>query len=157
MRTDRLWTTVATAALALGLALPAAAADDHVMLAPDAIVWQAAPAVLPSGAEAAVLFGDPAEDGLFALRVKMPEGYAIAPHTHPAIEAVTVISGTLRFGMGETADHAQAEPLPAGSFFAMPPGTAHFVFADEETVIQVSTNGPWGLTYVNPKDDPRTQ
>ncbi len=34
---------------------------------------------------------------------------------------------------------------------------AHFVFADEETVIQISTNGPWGLTYVDPKDDPRTQ
>jgi hypothetical protein len=26
---------------------------------------------------------------------------------------------------------------------------------EEETVIQISTVGPWGLTYVNPKDDPR--
>jgi hypothetical protein len=24
-------------------------------------------------------------------------------------------------------------------------------------VIQINTNGPWGLTYVDPKDDPRTQ
>jgi hypothetical protein len=157
MRTDRLCTAVATAALALGLALPAVAADEHVMLAPDAIVWQAAPAVLPPGAEAAVLFGNPAEEGLFALRLKLPEGYAVAPHTHPAIEAVTVISGTLRLGMGETADHAKAEPLPAGSFFGLQPGMPHFVFVDEETVIQISTNGPWGLTYVDPKDDPRTQ
>jgi quercetin dioxygenase-like cupin family protein len=157
MRTDRFCTTIATAALALGLALPAVAADEHVMVTPDAIAWQAAPAALPSGAEAAVLFGNPAEEGLFALRVKMPEGYAIPPHTHPAIEAVTVISGTLRFGMGETADRAKAEPPTAGTFFAMPPGTPHFVFADEETVIQISTNGPWGLTYVDPKDDPRTQ
>jgi hypothetical protein len=45
--------------------------------------------------------------------------------------------------------------LPAGSFFALPPGTAHYVFIDEETVVQISTVGPWGLTYVNPKDDPR--
>lgn len=157
MRTDRFCTAMATAALALGLALPAVAADEHVMLAPDAIVWKSASAALPPGAEAAVLYGDPAAEGLFALRVKMPEGYAIAPHMHPAIEAVTVISGTLRLGMGETADHAKTQPLPAGTFFAMPPGTAHFVFADEETVIQVNTNGPWGLTYINPKDDPRTQ
>ena len=28
-------------------------------------------------------------------------------------------------------------------------------FIDEETVIQISTVGPWGLTYVNPEDDPR--
>jgi quercetin dioxygenase-like cupin family protein len=157
MRTDRLCTAVATAALALGLALPAVAADDHVMLAPDEIVWQAAPAVLPPGAEAAVLFGNPAEEGLFALRLKLPEGYAVPPHTHPVIEAVTVISGAFRLGMGETADPAKAEPLPAGSFFGLPPGTPHFVFVDEETVIQISTNGPWGLTYVDPKDDPRTQ
>jgi quercetin dioxygenase-like cupin family protein len=157
MRTDRFCTTVAIAALMLGFALPAVAADEHVMLAPDEIVWQAAPAALPSGAEAAVLFGDPTEEGLFALRLKLPEGYAVPPHTHPVIEAVTVISGSFRLGMGETADPAKAEPLPAGSFFGLPPGTAHFVFVDEETVIQISTNGPWGLTYVDPKDDPRTQ
>ena len=27
--------------------------------------------------------------------------------------------------------------------------------ADEETVLQLNSNGPWGLTYVNEKDDPR--
>jgi hypothetical protein len=32
---------------------------------------------------------------------------------------------------------------------------AHYVFFDEETVFQISTVGPWGLTYLNPKDDPR--
>ncbi len=71
------------------------------------------------------------------------------------IEVVTVISGTFKLGMGEAADESAATALPAGSFFALPPGMAHFVYIDEETVIQISTNGPWGLTYVNPKDDPR--
>jgi hypothetical protein len=32
---------------------------------------------------------------------------------------------------------------------------AHYVFADGDTVIQINSTGPWGLTYVNPKDDPR--
>ena len=32
---------------------------------------------------------------------------------------------------------------------------SHFVYTDEETVIQINTVGPWGLAYVNPKDDPR--
>ena len=69
---------------------------------------------------------------------------------------VTVISGTFRLGMGETADKAKAKALPAGSFFALSPGMAHFAYADEDTVIQLNSTGPWALNYVNPKDDPRT-
>jgi hypothetical protein len=52
---------------------------------------------------------------------------------------------TFRLGMGETADQSKAQPLPAGSFFALRPGMAHHVFIDEDTVIQISTNGPWDL------------
>jgi quercetin dioxygenase-like cupin family protein len=111
--------------------------------------------VLPPGAEAAVLFGDPSKEGYFVLRLKFPAGYSVAPHTHPVDEVVTVISGTFHEGMGETFDRRNAQAWPAGSFFARPPGMAHYVFMEEETVIQISTNGPWGLTYVNPKDDPR--
>ena len=107
------------------------------------------------GAEFAVLFGDPSKEGLFAMRLKLPKGYEIPPHSHPKPEVVTVISGTFRLGMGETADQSKAQTLPAGSFFAFPPGMAHYASADGETVVQISTNGPWGLTYVNPKDDPR--
>ena len=110
--------------------------------------------MLPPGAEAAVLFGDPSKEGFFVLRLKLPEGYSVAPHTHPVDEVLTVISGMFRMGMGETADQRKAQPLPAGSFFALPPGTAHYVFIDEETVVQISTVGPWGLTYVNPKEAP---
>jgi quercetin dioxygenase-like cupin family protein len=92
---------------------------------------------------------------LFALRLKLPKGYRIPPHTHPKPEVVTVISGTFRLGMGETADESKAKPLPAGSFFALSPGMAHFAAADDDTVIQLNSTGPWSLTYVNPKDDPR--
>ena len=102
-----------------------------------------------------MLYGDPAAEGLFALRLKLPAGYRIAPHTHPKPEVVTVISGALRLGMGETADEGAAQALSPGDFFAMAPGMAHYVFADEETVVQLNSNGPWGITYVNPADDPR--
>ena len=37
----------------------------------------------------------------------------------------------------------------------MPVGMQHFGFFDQETVVQINTIGPWGLTYVNEKDDPR--
>ena len=147
---------LATAALALALPASVAVAQDaHTIVAPDQIKWGPAPDVLPPGAEAAVLFGDPSKEGLFALRVKLPAGYAIPPHTHPTIEAVTVISGAFKLGMGEVADPSAAETLPAGSFFALPADNPHFASVDEETIVQISTTGPWGLTYVNPADDPR--
>lgn len=126
----------------------------HTMVAPNDIKWAPAPKMLPAGAEAAVLFGDPTKEGLFALRLKVPAGYAIPPHTHPAYEVVTVISGATNLGMGKTADPGATKALPAGSFFALPPGMAHYVYFDEETVVQVTTNGPWGIKYVNPADDP---
>jgi quercetin dioxygenase-like cupin family protein len=125
------------------------------MVSPDQIKWGPAPDVLPPGAELAVLYGDPSKEGLFAMRLKLPAGYAVPPHTHPVDEAVTVISGTFQLGMGETADKNAATALSDGSLFVLPPGMAHFAFTDEETVVQISTNGPWGLTYVNPEDDPR--
>jgi quercetin dioxygenase-like cupin family protein len=130
-------TLIAVVALT-GAASTAAAEsmDGHTIVAPQEIKWDPAPAVLPPGAEAAVLFGDPSKEGLFALRLKLPAGYHVPPHTHPVDEVVTVISGTFALGMGETADQSKAQTLPAGSFFALPPGTAHYVFIDEETTIQ---------------------
>jgi quercetin dioxygenase-like cupin family protein len=102
-----------------------------------------------------VLYGDPAKEGLFAFRLKVPKDYQIPPHTHPKPEIVTVISGTARLGMGTTADREKAQVLPAGSFFALTPGSAHYFFADENTVIQLNSTGPWGIDYVDAKDDPR--
>jgi len=147
-------------AIAVAAPIPTATADtmdEHKVVSPQQIKWAPAPAAIPPGAEAAVLYGDPSKEGLFALRLKLPTGYHIPPHMHPKPEVVTVISGTFRLGMGETADQSKGQPLPAGSFFALAPGMAHYAFADEDTVIQLNSTGPWSLTYVNPADDPRQQ
>ena len=142
----------AVAAACVASTAPAYTMEGHTIVPPQEVKWGPPPGVLPPGAEAAVLFGDPSEDGLFVLRLKLPAGYSVAPHTHPVDEVITVISGTFRMGMGETADQHKAQPLPAGSFFALPPDTAHYVYTAEETVVQISTVGPWGLTYINSKD-----
>lgn len=130
-------------------------APAHKIVSSQEIKWTPGPASVPPGAELAVLHGDPGKEGLFVMRLKLPKGYQIPPHTHTAMEVVTVISGTFRLGMGETADSGKARPLPAGSFFALSPGMAHYATADEDTVVQISTNGPWNIVYVSPKDDPR--
>jgi quercetin dioxygenase-like cupin family protein len=127
----------------------------HTVIPVDEVTWAPGPASIPPGSEAAVLYGDPGKEGLFALRVKLPASYAIAPHSHPKPEVVTVISGTFKLGTGDTADESQTVALPAGSFFAFEPGMTHYVFTDEETVVQINSLGPWGIDYVNPEDDPR--
>ena len=144
--------------LLAGAALTAVAATpapmpQHTAVTPSEIAWGPAPPSLPPGAQAALLYGDPAKAAPFALRLKLPKGYRIAPHTHPAPEIITVISGTFR--LATAADHGMTKPLPAGSFVAMEPGLVHQAGADEETVVQLNSTGPWAITYVNPSDDPR--
>jgi len=149
-------------ALVLGLPLALAftpvfaqAMDDHKVVMPQEIPWTSAPAILPPGAQVALLYGDPSKEGIFVMRLRFPAGYKVAPHTHPAAEIVTVLSGALHLGTGETVDTSKVQVLPAGTFFAFKPGMAHFASTTEETVLQISTTGPWGVDYVNPKDDPR--
>jgi quercetin dioxygenase-like cupin family protein len=129
--------------------------SEHTIIAPEEMKWGSGPEALPPGAEAVVLYGDPSKEGLFALRLKVPKGYHIPPHSHAKPEIVTVISGEARLGMGDTADEAKTQKLGQGSFMAMPPETKHYVYVDQETVVQLNSVGPWEVNYVNPKDDPR--
>jgi hypothetical protein len=72
------------------------------------------------------------------------------------VERVTVLSGNFLLGKGENMNKANTERLEAGSYTSMPPGMVHFVFIEGETVVQISTVGPWEINYVNPEeDDPR--
>jgi uncharacterized protein (TIGR02246 family) len=119
------------------------------------IVWRDGPPSLPPGAKMAVLEGDPMQPGPFTLRLKVPTGYRIPPHFHPVIEHVTVVSGAFSVGKGEQWDDSKLVRLDAGDFIHMPPGERHFARATGETVLQLHSTGPWGITYVNPQDDPR--
>lgn len=139
-------------------ATPAAASStQHGMFRPDQISWKPGPPSLPPGAKFAVLEGDPSKAGYFAMRIVFPDGYRIPPHWHPGIERLTIMSGTFRLGMGEKFDPAVAESLPAGTYTFMPPGMRHYAWAEGETTVQLATQGPWGVTYVNPADDPRAK
>lgn len=125
------------------------------ILPPD-ITWGPAPAVFPPGARMAVLRGNPATAAEFTVRLWMPDGYRIPPHTHPTDENVTVISGTFRAGMGEHFRPDSMLALRPGGFVTAPAGHAHFAMAHGETVVQVHALGPFALTYVNPADAPRS-
>jgi quercetin dioxygenase-like cupin family protein len=119
------------------------------------IKWGPAPAVFPPGAEMAVMQGSPAGTDLFTVRLRFPDGYKIAPHTHPTDENVTVISGTFRVGMGTTVDAKSTMALGPGGFVTAPANQAHYAAAQGVTVVQVHALGPFAMTYVNPADAPR--
>jgi quercetin dioxygenase-like cupin family protein len=127
-------TTAAGAALAAGTAAP-------VILSPDNLHWvaQTGPA---KGTWNAVLTGNPAKSGTSIIRVKMPDGYTNRPHYHAHAEYITVISGTLLFGTGNTIDTSKAKTIPAGSFIMVPAGVHHWSMAKGTTIEQVGGEGP---------------
>lgn len=140
--------------LALGQQTPQNGAAVSIST-PDAVEWQPGPGSLPAGASFAVIEGDPSQEGTFAMRLRMPDGYTIPPHFHPEIERITVIDGTFLVGMGEEIDPEAFTELEAGSFATIQPGHRHYACTDGEVTIQLNGEGPWQLTYVNPEDDPR--
>lgn len=120
-----------------------------------AIKWGPAPPFFPAGARFAVLQGDPGQAGVYTVRLEMPAGYTIRPHTHPTDEHVTVVSGSLSLGMGDAVDLKSSTTLSAGGFITAPAQAHHWAMAKGTTVVQVHGEGPFVITYINPKDDPR--
>src|SRR3984957_21291173 len=120
-----------------GLAFTSAAHDhahEKNAFTPETIPWGPAPPVVRHGAQFAVLEGDPtASTGDFTIRLKMPDGFRIAPHWHPNRENVTIISGTFEVGMGDTFEPNTMKAFQTGSFAFLDPNMHHFAMAHGET------------------------
>jgi len=129
--------------------------EQHHVMSPSDLKWGEMPPGLPAGAKMAVLNGDPTKAGSFTVRMQAPAGYKIQPHTHPTTERLTVISGTVRLGMGDKFDEAATEEMSAGSYVVLPSGMSHFVSITSDSVVQIDSEGPFQINYVNPADDPR--
>ena len=141
--------------LAAALVLVPTAASSQMNSAD--LKWGPAPAAFPKGARFAVLSGDPTKEGMSTIRLRFPAGYAVAPHNHPTDELVTVISGQLFLGMGDMVNRAKAKKLVAGGYAVAPAKMNHYGFTRSGTTVQVTFHGPFAMTYVNPKDDPRNR
>lgn len=117
--------------------------------------WGPAPPGLPKGAKLTVLSGNPEKEGLFTIRVKFPPGYSVPPHHHPSDELVTVIQGQLALGMGDKVDRAKMKTLNSGGYAVAAKEMNHYVTTRTGGIVQITSNGPFQIIYVNPKDDPR--
>lgn len=141
---------------AMLIAPPRRSPQQPMTLVPaQAITWRDGPASLQAGVKLALLEGDPAQPGVFTMRLKFPDGFQVRPHWHTQMEHATVIAGVLHIGMGEIFDRQATSAMPAGSFGFWPAGTRHFAWMEGETILQLHGQGPWTITYVHPADDPR--
>ena len=129
---------------------------DHVMVTPAELKWADAPS-LPPGAKVTLIEGQVDQPVPFTLRLQFPADYQLPAHWHPSTEHVTVLSGAINMGRGDTLDKANTTSLSTGSFVIVPPNTNHFLWTAEEATVQVHGVGPVAITYVNPADDPRTK
>ena len=140
--------------LVVALPLLVAGAAAQAKTAPAALKWGPAPPSLPSGAQMAVVSGDPGKAGMFVVELQMPANYAVPPHFHPTDETVKVLSGKVHYGMNDKL-MTSATTLTAGNAVTMKAKMHHWVHAPGAATLQVSGMGPFAITYVNPKDDPR--
>lgn len=131
--------------------------EEPIILQAGEIEWKDGPASFEQGSQYAIIEGDPGEAGLFNMRLKLPDGFIISPHTHPNVERVTILSGTFKLGHGTNVTEDATTTLTAGGYFSMPPGMVHFAIAEGETIVQLKSIGPWQINYVNPEDDPRNR
>jgi quercetin dioxygenase-like cupin family protein len=140
--------------LAVAVLLAASATTTQAQKAAK-LSWGPAPPFLPAGAKFALVSGDPGKSGPFEIELSMPDGYVIPPHFHPTDETVVVKSGHFRFGVGDKIDRKAEKTMTAGQSGTLKTPMHHWARAQGRTVVAVSGNGPFLITYVTPSDDPR--
>jgi quercetin dioxygenase-like cupin family protein len=150
---------IAAGAILFSVGLLVHAQKTHVLADPKEANWGPAPPMLPSGAQMAILSGDPTKPAPYVVRLKFPANYAIPAHTHPTDEHVVVVSGAVTWGMGNKLmkGAASARTLPVGGFALMPADVPHFAYTMEESTVVLFGQGPVEFKYVNPSDDPRSR
>jgi ketosteroid isomerase-like protein/quercetin dioxygenase-like cupin family protein len=136
-------------------AAPKPPAGTHATVPPSSLTWGDPPPGLPAGMRSAIVYGDPTQGQPYVIRAQLPANYRIPPHWHPTLENITVLSGTVALGMGDTLDEAAMQDVPAGGFATVPADMRHSFMAKTAATIQVHGMGPFAITYVNPSDDPR--
>ena len=140
--------------LATALLLSIRRADAHEVASPKAPHWTPA-TLFPPGALLAVLSGDPALPGQTTAALTLPDGYRVPRHFHPMGERIEVRQGTLLVVMVEGVDGRKTDTLRTGDTAFTPAGAHHYWVARGPTVVALTFDGPYTITYVNAYEAPR--
>jgi hypothetical protein len=119
----------------------------HVVHAED-MPWQPCPPNLPGGCEMAILEGSPKSNDLFTIRFKINGAFIMPAHTHPKDERVTVLQGKAYVAFGKGATKEDATVFVPGDYYVNAKNEIHTVWADENTIIQITGIGPWEAHFV---------
>ena len=119
----------------------------HVVRAND-IKWIPCPPNLPEGCEMAILEGHPKSNNLFTVRFKLSGEFVMPPHTHPKDERVTILQGNAYVAFGKNASKEDAKVFGSGDYYVNARNAIHTVWADSDTVIQITGIGPWEAHFV---------
>ena len=104
--------------------------------------------IAPMSQDVEVLYGDPNAVGEpFVMRIRELPGGIIPPHKHPVDEHITVLQGTLYFGVGEKFDRAAMKELKAGGYAFIPKGSTMFGYTSEAAIVQVHGVGPFHIHW----------
>ena len=142
--------TTAGQANAVSASVASSTGGDHSLINGQEIQWGDTPPCFLPGAKLAVIQGNPfATEGEWAVRLIFPDGYVVDPHWHPTDENVTVLSGTLLFGMGTQFDERAMTAYGKGGFFTARANHPHYVRARGRTEIQLHGLAPFALHYLD--------
>ena len=133
------------AAGVVGPVPPASSLDPKVlkMLLPEDIQWR--PAEGLPGTEAAVLVGNPAQEGFYIVLNRFSPGNFSRPHFHDNDRYIMVVSGTWWVDTGGTFDPNETVPMKAGTFVTHPGREVHYDGAragSEGAIVMIFGQGP---------------
>jgi hypothetical protein len=155
MKASHLPIAVVLVSFLIPLSTSWAQSDGHRMIMPSDLKWEDVSS-LPPGAKIAVIEGPMDKEVPFTVRIKFPPNYDLPAHWHPGTERVSVLQGTFYMGKGAEFSPKDAKPLGPGCMMIIQPKTSHFALTKkEEVIVQLHGTGPWGITYINPAEDPR--
>ncbi|MEM6928343.1 MAG: cupin domain-containing protein [Myxococcota bacterium] len=111
--------------------------------------WRACPPSLPASCRMTVLEGDPSVAGqLFTTRLRVPEAFALPPHTHPANERLTVLEGDVHVSFGPTRKPNASRDFGPLDYYVTARGEPHAVWSDAGAMVQITGIGPWKVEPV---------
>lgn len=91
----------------------------------------------------ASVFGDPAADGPFAQRVRLPAGHRSGKRAFDRELSATVLSGELKVSLGEASvSKIAVQTLPAGSYLRIPAGVVFEEWSDRGAEYELRGVGP---------------
>jgi len=145
MKASRVLFLAAAFVLCGGVAL---AAQAPTVVTPDTAKWQPVPQF--KGWQMAMITGNPEKAGAYyAYLLKAPAGGKAPPHYHQNTENVTVLSGTILFGLGDTMNQSAMKAFNPGTVASIPGGVHHYAMAKTDMVIEISGIGPDTTTFIH--------